>query len=749
MTGPTATGMPNGVVAPSSTLPTAQAHRNPKPPCACAHLHHGKTCLSFVVSSFGRSFYLAYGIRAGISLALHLIRLVRTNPRHLLDLNKVVGAHGLPVDAVRMGLFLGGFCGIYNGVRCLLARWLKRDDASTVLAAGGLASLSILFHSHDSHRTLSLYVLARVVQCWYNYQKRQGRWHLWGSDWKHGDTLLFSLCTAQVMYAYVMRPETLPAAYWKFIVDTGPIPIPILDASRANCRGLPIQIPAVQACINKVATEKVKQLAKQGAQVAYGEGGVERVLRPLAEYAYGKGASPALPPSLPCAILHSHNPYCTVQWLETFINGVKRVAPVYTSITFVPMVVLRFWTLVKHPVESILKGLWSVSRSTMFLSSFVTLYMFLICARQRITIYDHRAVYWLAGFISSWTILFEQKSRRSELALYVLPRAIDSWVMTMQDRKLLANIPHGEKGLFALGMAALMYYREFHPECMSPLLRRLLNFFVPTSKSVTSTSHAGSDADSVKMKTMEAAAMMPSTHSMSVADGALTSSGVANGCDSPSRSMIRSESDQFIPLPSAGIPLSREQSIEDAARRSREEEEAAVCSSEVAAGHSHSLSTSEADSTDDSSLPYPYDMSPSPNEHAHSVVGFSHHHHSHPNNTHESTHTANTTAAPSSSTALTAPSGPTPSPPSAFPSSLPTSASTNSKDADSAAAAHAQSHSPSPSQSQRLGGSEGFVPSEVDKIERRQGQAQGQGQSQAETGEHGHGHGRRRHRQRK
>lgn len=33
----------------------------------------------------------------------------------------------------------------------------------------------------------------------------QGKWHFWGSDWPHGDWLLFGSSTAQIMYAYVMR----------------------------------------------------------------------------------------------------------------------------------------------------------------------------------------------------------------------------------------------------------------------------------------------------------------------------------------------------------------------------------------------------------------------------------------------------------------------------------------------------------------------------------------------------------------
>ena len=37
----------------------------------------------------------------------------------------------------------------------------------------------------------------------------------------HGDSLLFIVSSAQVMYAYVMRPDTLPPSYWNFIVRTG------------------------------------------------------------------------------------------------------------------------------------------------------------------------------------------------------------------------------------------------------------------------------------------------------------------------------------------------------------------------------------------------------------------------------------------------------------------------------------------------------------------------------------------------
>lgn len=349
----------------------------------------------------------------------------------------------------------------------------------------------------------------------------EGKWHLWGSDWAHGDSLLFAVSSAQVMYAYVMRPDTLPPAYLKFITDTGPIPRAVLAAVKSNNRGLPVDLDRLKSVYQTLAPKGVA-LARP----------LEGILAKLATDAYGAGASPLVPPMLPCAILHPHNPSCSAQWVETWLNAAKRSLPVYLSLTFVPMFVLRFWMLIKHPIDQLQRGLWSVTKSTSFLASFVSIYMMIVCSHRHTFVRDHRSLYWVAGFIASWTILLEQKSRRSELALYVLPRAIDSFVQALQSRKFIANVPHGEKILFCAGMAALMHYREHTPEAMSPLLRRLLNFFVPTHHNLPR------DAPTVDP---------------ALAQNALAR-GESDGLSSPSLQGV-------IPLPQAGISYSREQSF--------------------------------------------------------------------------------------------------------------------------------------------------------------------------------------------
>ena len=53
---------------------------------------------------------------------------------------------------------------------------------------------------------------------------------------------------AQVMYAYVMGPQTLPHSYWQFIVKSGPVSAVVLEAVRRNNRGLPVDVDAVNKC---------------------------------------------------------------------------------------------------------------------------------------------------------------------------------------------------------------------------------------------------------------------------------------------------------------------------------------------------------------------------------------------------------------------------------------------------------------------------------------------------------------------
>ena len=146
-------------------------------------------------------------VRAGIAVLSRGVGILRSkNPGDIADLQKLVGEKHLfyREEAVRIGLFMGGFTGSYHATRCALCNTTGMQPRRAAAIAGGLSGLSILFLKRSKRRTLALYLMARLAQSGYISAKQNGRWHFWGSHWSHGDLLLFALSSAQVMYAYVM-----------------------------------------------------------------------------------------------------------------------------------------------------------------------------------------------------------------------------------------------------------------------------------------------------------------------------------------------------------------------------------------------------------------------------------------------------------------------------------------------------------------------------------------------------------------
>ena len=64
------------------------------------------------------------------------------------------------------------------------------------------------------------------------------------------------------MYAYVMRPETIPKSYYKFIVNQGPIDEVVLQAVRANNRGRPMDMSILREYVEKKGGSKVLEQVK-------------------------------------------------------------------------------------------------------------------------------------------------------------------------------------------------------------------------------------------------------------------------------------------------------------------------------------------------------------------------------------------------------------------------------------------------------------------------------------------------------
>ena len=476
------------------------------------------TVLSLAVSNSGAlrqamiGFLLAYNVRFGMALALRLVTLAMSKPRTLLDLGEILSEKHLHFreEAVRSGLFVGIFAGVYLTMKELLrgpeppaspsanapssvsasspqaAETVSSSDddvgaaapsasvskpaATTTtpdrskwwhaFASGSVAGLSLVFMDKSWHRTLALYMATRAAQCFYNFSKARGYFHFWGSSWAHGDSLLFGLSSAQIMYSYVCRPNALPPSYYSFIRRQGPLDEVVLQAVRDNCRGKPVNTDALFAYVK--------------------EQGGSQALRAVQEYFPDNTKFPRL---IPLRAMHPYTEYCSVHTAYAFWNVAKQIFGVYFSLAIAPAIVLRFQHFIKQPLHVLQRCLVSACWSTLFLASFCSSYQAFVCVQRHVLdalkLPDHKLWYYVAGCFSSFAIFFEQKSRRSELALYAFPRAADALYAVLYDRNLIFSVPQGELLLFALSVGLIMHFHEHERTVESPLVAKVLERFLP------------------------------------------------------------------------------------------------------------------------------------------------------------------------------------------------------------------------------------------------------------------------------
>ena len=70
----------------------------------------------------------------------------------------------------------------------------------------------------------------------------------------------------------------------------------------------------------------------------------------------------------------------------------------------------------------------------------------------------------MAGFIAGFGLLFEPAGRRTELALFFLPRFLEGFWAFCAKRQWVSAMPHGQVFLLCIAMAIIMYCYQNEPE---------------------------------------------------------------------------------------------------------------------------------------------------------------------------------------------------------------------------------------------------------------------------------------------
>ncbi|KAF8072623.1 hypothetical protein HT031_000283 [Scenedesmus sp. PABB004] len=380
-------------------------------------------------------------------------------------------------DALRYAAFLGALAGTYIGVDEGIAAAVGKDRSAKwrSLVAGVCAGPALLLTGpKNRHYSLATYILLRGVTLLIRTGNapRSARRHPWlhaalaPTRLAHGDTVIMCAACAQIIYAFIMMPTTLPASYVRFIRKQGAKELHVWQGIRvrrrrsaragggAHARRGPRATPARAPTRARTprAARRAQELAERTA--------AGRPRGPLLALAGTRHAGAAGP--LPCSFFHPGTS-CAAHPVSLFWPAYRRALSVYLPVYVLPALLVHRQQLLKAPLPILQKVLLGIARSSLFLSSFICVAFGGACAGHALAGRSTGLVIAGSTWVGGLATLLEKKSRRMELALYVLSRSLESFARCclqwgwLSPRLAAAAASRLDVLLFAAGVGAITH----------------------------------------------------------------------------------------------------------------------------------------------------------------------------------------------------------------------------------------------------------------------------------------------------
>ncbi|WVZ20046.1 hypothetical protein V8G54_007368 [Vigna mungo] len=407
-----------------------------------------------ILVASAKGFSIGAGIKGGLAIFAILARLTRKKPpRKGIEVTNSDAIVEALKETLRYGLFLGTFAGTFVstdevigalaghrrhglsmlcfkvvvvwfcGVEVVVIGFLLwfRTAKWRALVAGAVAGSSMLLTGlEDQHTSLAIYILMRAAvlasRCGIK-SKRFGK-ICKPLTWKHGDIFLMCLSSSQILSAYILKQDSLPASYKSFLNKHGGKDPVILQGVKDIASGKPFT--------NLGAIEKY-----------YKTMGVDVKLKPDMK--------------VPCSIVHG-NQTCTGHIFTFLLQAYQRALPVYLPVYLIPALIVHRKGLLKRPSTILTKGLLGTARSSLFLSVY--------CASAWIFKRCNIPMVAMGTFPTGLALAIEKESRRMEISLYCLARAIESFFTCVADAGYLPQsrrIKRADVVVFSLSTAIIMH----------------------------------------------------------------------------------------------------------------------------------------------------------------------------------------------------------------------------------------------------------------------------------------------------
>ncbi|KAJ7640754.1 hypothetical protein DFH06DRAFT_621402 [Mycena polygramma] len=354
-------------------------------------------------------------------------------------------------------------------VRKRTSRW------HSALAGAISGSLAILWEKRSRRVVIAQQVFVRGLQGSYNSYSEKLGFHI-----PYGAVIVFSLACGQIIYAYFLRPDTLPKSYDRWIQE----------ASKASPSSIVLNRKAVHEHVFDVPSLDLI-MARPDVTPANLTSLLSLRQRALA-------GDPTLPHYAPCTVLHPMSDSCMGVALSRFIEVSRWMLPIYSALHFVPSLLLRWGMFRAKPRRFLTHASVGSLRSSAFLGAFVIIVQGTLCIRHKLyqglmatpaarkllsqrlmDVLISKGLFWIPGFMTGLALLIEDPRRRAELAMYVLPKGLESlWVLARGHGLIWHTGNWGEGVLTGVGMAMVMTIYQNDPQHLSGLVRKILYQFI-------------------------------------------------------------------------------------------------------------------------------------------------------------------------------------------------------------------------------------------------------------------------------
>ncbi|KAI9021524.1 hypothetical protein CLU79DRAFT_793209 [Phycomyces nitens] len=383
------------------------------------------------------TFLRAYGLGWALSsVPTFLVLLIKTvlalvkgkNPGNALVL-LFSGIRKILKDSVTnngLPYVMAGAFGCHRFVAYLLTRisfvntWLTKKNIQRIsIFFSAATTMHLVRRSFKSTKTMDLTLLAfsRALDVLAHraYVSPIVRKHMPSWLLEHFSVVAFTAVTTEAVWSWMYEPERLPRSYSTWVAGVAGVDDRILQTLR-NIR-------------NGTFTYGSEAIAN-GAGPLIGvckELGIDTA---LADPMHGR---------LPCSAIHNGLPFgCEVAGLDKFAYVFSKGFPLYFTVHALPPLLFSTRRLINDPAQGLLQILKGSVMSASFLASLIASIFYIICLiRTRIghqllgipqAYLDSPWTPFLGCVLSGATIMVESKHRRAEMALYVAPRALQSFL---------------------------------------------------------------------------------------------------------------------------------------------------------------------------------------------------------------------------------------------------------------------------------------------------------------------------------